>query len=127
MNPNRPIAFVWASLVCALTTLAAPQPFLSPMFNDNMVLQRDKTNSIWGWAKPGEKVRVELSGRVATVTAAADGRWQAKIVPPPVGGPYTLQISGPQTITLTNVLVWDVWLCGGQSNMEMGMNQVRNN
>jgi len=113
-------------IILAATTGQAALPFLSPMFSDNMVLQRDKTNSIWGWANPGEKIHVKISNQSATATAAADGRWQAKIVPPPVGRPYTLQISGSQTITLTNVLVGDVWLCGGQSNMEMGMNQVRN-
>jgi sialate O-acetylesterase len=105
---------------------AASLPFVSPMFGDHMILQRDKTNTIWGWAKPGEKVRVEISGHTATAIAAADGRWQARLVPPPVGGPYKLQISGSQTVTFTNLLVGDVWLCGGQSNMEMGMNQVRN-
>lgn len=106
--------------------LAAPLPLVSPMFGDHMVLQRDKTNRIWGWAKPGAKVQVEIAGHSATAQAAADGRWQAELLPPAVGGPYTLRVSGPETVVFTNVLVGDVWLGGGQSNMEMGMNQIRN-
>jgi sialate O-acetylesterase len=96
------------------------------MFGDHMVLQRDKTNRIWGWAKPGARISVEIAGHSATAQAAADGRWQAELLPPAVGGPYTLRISGPETVVFTNVLVGDVWLGGGQSNMEMGMNQIRN-
>jgi sialate O-acetylesterase len=108
------------------TATAAAPPFISPLFGHHMMLQRDKPNTVWGWAKPGESVRVEISGQTATATAAADGRWQAQIFPPPVGGPYTLQISGPHTITLTNILVGDVWLCGGQSNMEWPLQRARN-
>lgn len=113
-------------VLLACSAAGATLPFLSPMFSDHMVLQRDKTNTIWGWAKPGEKVRVELSGRTTATIAAADGRWQAQIVPPSVGGPYTLQVSGSQTVTLTNLLVGDVWLCGGQSNMEWPLSGARN-
>jgi len=126
MRPIRSIAFVLVSLVCSAATFAAPQPFVSPLFGDHMMLQRGKTNTIWGWAQPGEKVRVEISGQAATTTAAADGRWQAQILPPAVGGPYTLQISGSQTFTFTNILVGDVWLCGGQSNMEFPLSRAHN-
>jgi sialate O-acetylesterase len=106
--------------------VAESHPFVSPALGDNMVLQRDKTNTLWGWAKPGEKVRVDISGRTSAATAQADGRWQTQIVPPPVGGPYTLKISGTQTVTLTNILVGDVWLCGGQSNMEFPLRRAQN-
>lgn len=101
-------------------------PFLSPIFGDNMILQRDKTNQVWGWAAPGDKIRVEISGQSATVVAGKSGRWQAQIFPPQVGGPYTMQISGKQSVTLTNILVGDVWLCGGQSNMEFPLRRARN-
>lgn len=124
MRPIAPVALI-LSLI-GFVGAAAPLPFVSPMFGDNMILQRDKTNSLWGWAKTGETIKVEIAEQTATTTARADGRWEAAILPPKTGGPYTLKISGPQTVTLTNVLVGDVWLCGGQSNMEMGMNQVRN-
>ena len=105
----------------------APLPFVSLMFGDNMVLQRGKPIRVWGWAKPGEAVRVELDGRMATATTDAHGRWQTEIKAPAPGGPYAVKISGAEnTVTLHEVLVGDVWLCGGQSNMEMGIGQVRN-
>src|SRR5512137_1974681 len=85
---------------------AAPQPatrpFLSPM---------------WGWSEPGDKVRVEIAGKSVEATAAADGKWQAVIQPPAPGGPYVVKVTGRQSVTLHEVLVGDVWLCGGQSNM----------
>lgn len=110
----------------SLAIAATDPPFVSPMFGDHMVLQRGKANTIWGWGKAGEIVRVEISNRTATATAGADGRWQVQILPPPTGGPYTLKVSGIETITCTNILVGDVWLCGGQSNMEFPLGRARN-
>ncbi len=101
-------------------------PFVSPMFGDNMVLQRGKENVIWGWSKPGNVIQVEISGHTAKATAGADGRWEAHIKPPPVGGPYVVKIDGPQHVELHNVLVGDVWICGGQSNMELPLSRTRN-
>jgi len=103
-----------------------PLPFVSTIFGDNMVLQRGKKNTIWGWSDPGDKVRVEISGKHASGVAGADRRWQVKIQPPAVGGPYTIKISGHQTMELNNVLVGDVWLCGGQSNMQVSLRFARN-
>ena len=101
-------------------------PFVSPMFGDNMVLQRGKPNVIWGWCRPGDSVRVEITGQTNQTEAAPDGRWQLRIEPPSVGGPYTLTIAGSRTVTFTNILVGDVWLCGGQSNMELPLSRTRN-
>ncbi len=101
-------------------------PFVSPVFGDNMVLQRGKPNTIWGWAKPGEKIRVTIAGNTARTVAGRDGRWETAIQPPPAGGPYKITVDGPQRVEFSNVLVGDVWLCGGQSNMEMPVSQVRN-
>ncbi len=109
----------------ATESIAAPLPFVSPMFGDNMVLQRGKANAIWGWAKPGETVRVEIAGQVASAVAGNDGRWQTEIQPPAAGGPYTAKIDGSQSVELQNVLVGDVWLCGGQSNMELAVGMTR--
>jgi sialate O-acetylesterase len=106
---------------------APPLPFVSPIFGDNMVLQREKPNAIWGWSQPGDSVRVEIGEHSATATAAADGKWQARIEPPPAGGPYTIKIAGrQQTVELREVLVGDVWICAGQSNMQFGLRQARN-
>jgi hypothetical protein len=102
-------------------------PFVSPMFGDNVVLQRGKPNPIWGWSKPGDAVQVELAGHTAKALADATGRWQVRLDPPAPGGPYTVKIEGPQEhVVLHEVLVGDVWLCGGQSNMELGLARTRN-
>jgi sialate O-acetylesterase len=69
------------------TSATKPLPFLSPIFGDNMVLQRGKPDSIWGWSDPGDTVRVEIGDKVATATAGADRRWELKIKPPAPGGP----------------------------------------
>jgi len=107
-------------------TNSASLPFVSPMFGDNMVLQRGKANRFWGWAKPGQAVRVEIAGQTAMAVTGADGRWQAEVKAPAPGGPYTVKITGPgQSVVLHEVLVGDVWLCGGQSNMELGLGRAR--
>ena len=101
-------------------------PLVSPIFGDNMVLQRGKVNTIWGWSEPGDNIRVEIAGKHASAVAGVDRRWQVKIQPPTAGGPYTVEIHGPQAVELHNVLVGDVWLCGGQSNMQVGLGRARN-
>ena len=69
---------------------------------------------------------MKIADGAATAIAGADGRWQAKIEPPPTGGPYTLRITGRQTVELHEVLVGDVWICAGQSNMAFSLGQARN-
>lgn len=101
-------------------------PLLSPVFGDHMVLQRDKPNTFWGWAVPGTTVKVAIEGHTATGTADAQGKWMAKITPPPTGGPYRVTIDGPQHLQLEDVMVGDVWICSGQSNMEMGIGLIGN-
>jgi sialate O-acetylesterase len=91
-----------------------------------MVLQRGLAAPVWGWTEPGAKVTVRFNGRTFTATADATGKWLAKIGPFKAGGPFTMVISGPQEVTLTDVLVGDVWLCSGQSNMEMGIANATN-
>ena len=105
---------------------AKPLPFVGPIFGDNMVLQRGKANTIWGWSEPGDKVRVEIGEATASSVAGADRRWQVTILPPPTGGPYTIRITGHENVELHNVLVGDVWLCGGQSNMQFALRDARN-
>jgi sialate O-acetylesterase len=102
------------------------KPFLHPLFADHMVLQRGLADPIWGWTEPGRKVTVRMNGKTFTVTADATGKWLARIGPFKAGGPFTMVISGPVEVTLSDVLVGDVWLCSGQSNMEMGIANVKN-
>ena len=101
-------------------------PFVSTIFGDNMVLQRGKPNTIWGWSDPGDIVRVQIGDNTATGTAGPDRRWQVSIQPPAPGGPYTVKIAGHQTLEMHNVLVGDVWLCGGQSNMGLPLQFTKN-
>ncbi len=101
-------------------------PFLSPIFGDYMVLQRGKPNTFWGWAKPAERVRVAIGERSASGVAGADGRWQVQLEPPPPGGECSVKVDGGQQhAELQHVLVGDVWLCGGQSNMQLGLPGVK--
>ena len=101
----------WATLVEAAVTPHA-------LFADHAVLQRDVDLPIWGTAAPGERVTVKLNGHDATTTADAIGRWKAVLPPQPAGGPYTLSITGENTVDVRDVLLGDVWLASGQSNME---------
>jgi len=100
---------------------ASARPFLSPIFGDHMVLQRGKPNTFWGWTTPGAAVRVTVDGHTGRAVAGADGRWQAQVMPPPVGTQCVVTVDGPQHVELHDVIVGDVWLCGGQSNMEFGL------
>ena len=113
-------------LALTLPALAAPGglPFLHGLFTDAMVLQRDVPCPLWGWTDPGAKVTVAVNGQTATATADAHGKWLVKVGPFPAGGPTTVTVTGPQTVTLKDVLFGDVWLCSGQSNMEFGMKGV---
>ena len=121
-------AALFALLLATFTTLTLAaaraqeaKPFLHPLFVDNMVLQRGMADAVWGWTAPGQTVTIRLNGKTAKAVAGADGKWTAKIGPFAAGGPYTLTVSGPQTVTVNNVLVGDVWLCSGQSNMQFGI------
>src|ERR1035441_1980030 len=102
-----------------------PFPFVSPLFGDDMVLQRDKADTIWGWSEqPGDKVTVQIGDTIATGVAQTDRRWEVKIKPPAAGGPYTVKIAGRETVELHDVMVGDVWLCTGQSNMLVALRGV---
>ncbi len=103
---------------------AAGHPFLQTLFTDHVVLQRNRPIPIWGWTKPGASVTVELDGKVALAMAGLDGKWIARLPEMPAGGPYEIAVKGPETVILHDVLIGDVWICSGQSNMEMGIKNV---
>src|SRR6187455_2804924 len=93
---------------------------LHGLFSDNMVLQRDKAVPIWGWADDGEEVTVEFRGKKVSTRAKA-GTWMVKLGKLKPGGPDELKVTGKNSITLKNVLVGEVWIASGQSNMEWPM------
>jgi sialate O-acetylesterase len=95
---------------------------LPALFADHAVLQRDKPLPVWGWAEPGEKVVVKLGTESGDATAGKDGRWQVTLKPQPVSKtPLTLTVVGKNTVTVKDVLLGDVWLCSGQSNMSISL------
>jgi sialate O-acetylesterase len=114
------VSLLWSAGVAARADKPA-RPFLHPLFSDHAVLQRDVPLPVWGWTTPGQTVHLSISGKTAEATAATDGRWQATIGPFVAGGPYHLEVSGPKEVTVDDVLFGDVWICSGQSNMEMGI------
>ena len=105
---------------------AAAKSFLHPLFTDHMVFQRGLKAPVWGWTQPGQNVTVGMNGKTASATAGPDGKWMAALGPFTAGGPYTLTVEGPEKATVQDVLVGDVWICSGQSNMEMGIANVNN-
>lgn len=108
---------------CATTPKTIQSPTLTAevrladLFTDHMVLQRDRKVPVWGWAAPGDRITVTLGEKKVTAKTGNDGQWMARLPAFPAGGPYTLTVTGKNTITLNDVLVGDVWLASGQSNM----------
>ena len=92
---------------------------LADVFKRHMVLQRDIKVPVWGTAAVGQEVRVELNGRKASTRADAKGNWKLALDPMPAGGPYKMVVTGERRIVLTDVLIGEVWLCSGQSNMQV--------
>jgi sialate O-acetylesterase len=118
------LAFV---LMLAAGSVHAQEPLMADVFQDHAVLQRGGPVPVWGMTAPGATVSVTLGEQSAQATAGADGHWRANVTPPAVGGPYVLTArSGDQVQTLNDILIGDVWLCSGQSNMEFGLRQVTN-
>jgi sialate O-acetylesterase len=98
---------------------------LPAIFGDNMVLQRGVTCPVWGSAEAGEKVTVSLLDQKKETVAGPNGKWMVKLDALTAGGPYELSVAGGSTITLKNVMVGEVWVCSGQSNMEMALRPTR--
>lgn len=123
-----PVARLFALLCLLHVSGAEPArdlPFAHPLFSDHMVLQRNAKVPVWGWASPGTKVQVSFAGQTKTATAGVDGKWMVRLSPLRVSSePRELTITDAaagRTVRVSDVLVGDVWLCSGQSNMEMGI------
>lgn len=122
MKYGSPAARTLGLTVIALRLLSV-QPSLHAAvqvhgsFSDNMVLQRETNVPVWGTAENGETVTVSFQSQTVS-TAAVNGAWQVILSSLPPGGPFSMSITGSTTIQFSNILVGDVWVCGGQSNME---------
>ena len=115
-----------ALMLVAMAGLAVPASarevagLLHPLFRDHAVLQRDRPIAVWGHASPGQPVSVTFAGQAVSTRADAAGGWQATLSPVAAGGPHTLEVNaGTRREMVRDVLVGDVWLCSGQSNMEL--------
>lgn len=127
----KKILFTTAAVLLVLTlssgTLFA-KITLPAIFCDNMVMQQQTEASVWGKADRNASVRVTTSwnGKSYSTKAASDGSWKVKVATPKAGGPYELTVSDGSAVRIKNVLIGEVWVCSGQSNMEMAMKGYRN-
>lgn len=92
------------------------------IFGNHMVVQQKMPVKVWGWTNPGQAVTVEIAGHSASAKAGADGRFDVSLPMMDAGGPHTLTVKADETITIDDVLVGEVWVCSGQSNMQWGVN-----
>jgi sialate O-acetylesterase len=130
MKPSRPssivhkigllVAWSWLTGTPALADVRLPH-----LIDSNMVIQRDLPLPIWGWADPGEEVTVKVGSNQGRTKANDQGKWMVHLAAMPAGGPVRMEIAGKNRIQLTNIMIGEVWICSGQSNMEMGIKTVR--
>src|SRR3954454_23266682 len=118
----------WIRLTFCLAAVAWAAPAqadvkLPSIFNSHMILQRGCPVPVWGWADAGEEVKVSFGGQTKSATADKDGNWQVKLDKLEASSEgKTLAIAGKNKVDLEDVLVGDVWICSGQSNMEWSVN-----
>lgn len=125
MKTIKYIRYIYISSLILVTSvlpnsIITARPTLSPLFSDNMVVQQDSDVPIWGKANPNKEIIISASWNATTTTQTDEtGNWETKIKTPKAGGPFTITIDDGEAITLHNVMSGEVWLCSGQSNMEM--------
>ena len=116
----------WQTFLSFADRYFSGKPLLSSLFRDHSVLQRDKPVHVWGWSAPGESVSVSIAGVSASARADTNGRWLATLPALKAGGPHTLNVRAESGAVATSkdILVGDVWLCSGQSNMVLPVNRT---
>ena len=127
MSKSLVVRCVALLAVCAAGSAAYANVRLPRIFNNHMLLQRGLDVPVWGWADAGEEVTVQFAGQTVATTADDNGNWMVRLKPLEASSEgRSLVAKGKNTITVTDVLVGDVWICSGQSNMEWSMNAVIN-
>ena len=114
------------SLLVSVNASALGAVKLPHIFANHMVLQRDMQIPVWGFAEPGENITVKLDVHEVQTTTDANGQWLVKLPPMSVGGPHEMTVKGVNTVQLTDVLIGEVWVCSGQSNMQWSVKQSQN-
>jgi sialate O-acetylesterase len=116
---------LFSSVLLFVSTSVYSQIRLPKLISDGMVLQREQKIKLWGWASPGENVTLSFNkAQIKTVTDK-DGKWMIELSPVKAGGPYQMVFNGKNSVTVSDILFGDVWLCSGQSNMELTMDRVK--
>lgn len=124
----KKLILTWAlAVACTLVSTNAQADVSVPsIINSNMVLQRDRPVRLWGWAAANETVTVAFADHKVQTTADSDGNWKVALPPTAAGGPHKLTVSGKNTLTFNNILVGEVWICSGQSNMQWSVSRSNN-
>ncbi|UCD75951.1 MAG: hypothetical protein JSV91_03330 [Phycisphaerales bacterium] len=120
-------SMVWAALsLTAVAFPAAAEIGLPAVFGNHMVLQQQTDAPIWGWGDPGERISISAGwlDRPVSCTVDDEGRWMTSLPTPRAGGPYSVTVAGSSSIAFTDVMIGEVWICSGQSNMEMPVDYV---
>ncbi len=120
----KPAALCFVLLL--LCSAGFADPVLPGIFSDHMVLQRGRALPVWGWADPEEKVAVSLNGATAETIAGHDRRWKVMLPAMQAGGPFLLTVSGKKSIALKDVMIGEVWVLSGQSNMTFALSGADN-
>ena len=123
---NRSFIILFLILTLVIVEESPGQISLPAIFSDHMVLQREINLPVWGTAKSGGKITVEIAGSVAGTYADDEGKWMVYLPNMKAGGPYDMKVTGEQSITFTDVMIGDVWLASGQSNMNFSLAGAKN-
>jgi sialate O-acetylesterase len=113
-------------LLLLLAACLTAQIKLAPIFSNYMVLQQGIEIPVWGWASPGQKIKVMLEKAVVSTKADRDGKWLVKLPAMNYGGPFKMTVKGKSLCTIENVMIGEVWICSGQSNMEFPLIRSKN-
>jgi sialate O-acetylesterase len=97
---------------------------LPHLISDGLILQRDAPIKIWGWAAPNENITLDFEGSASKISADSNGIWDIQLPPQKAGGPYSMTLKASNSIQINNILIGDVWICSGQSNMETPISRV---
>jgi sialate O-acetylesterase len=119
------LAMGLVGLLAGLPCEARADVKVPAIFGSHMVLQRAQKDRVWGWAEPGEEVTVKIADQSQSTKAGADGSWQVMLEAMPAGGPHVLTIEGKNSLKFDDVLMGEVWICSGQSNMQWGVGGSR--